>query len=311
VAQGCTVYGLRRRPAGRLPDGVLPVAADVTDPASLANLARELRPERRNRGGTFDGAAQSGWHIPRGPDRDPERGPDRDLDAVVYAVSADGRDDDAYRRAYVDGPRNLLRALGETAGRFLFVSSTGVYGDAGGARVDETTPPAPDRFTGRRLLEGEELVLAEGGALRDGVAVIRFGGIYGPGRTRLIDQVRSGRARCPAGGPLWTNRIHRDDCAGFLAHLLTLDRAALPDPPVYLGVDSEPADLCDVLRWLARRLGVPEPPIEASEDADGADRSARRRSNKRCDNTRLRESGYRLLYPTFREGYEALIADRA
>lgn len=271
AGEGHAVWGLKRRPEG-LPDGVRPVAADVTDPATLSELPG-------------------------------------DLDGAVYAVSADGRDDGAYRRAYVDGPRRLIEALaasspperaGSPPARFVFVSSTGVYGDRDGGWVDETTPPEPDRFTGRRLLEGERAVLERASLFPDGAAVVRFGGIYGPGRTRLIDRVRSGEARCPAGTPVYTNRIHRDDCAGFLAHLVTLDRTDLPDPPIYLGVDDEPADLCTVYRWLAARLGAPEP------ETAPAEATGRRRSNKRCRNDRLRESGYRLLYPTFREGYAEL-----
>jgi len=280
VAHGHDVWGLKRHPAG-LPAGTHPVAADVTDAEGLARALGEL------------------------PDT---------LDAVVYAVAAGERSESAYRRAYVDGPANLVDALcpdGKTHGaRLLFVSSTGVYGDRGGDRggdpsggwVDETTDPRPDNFTGRTLLEGEEHLLDRADLFTRGVAVLRFGGIYGPGRTRLIDQVRAGEARCTEGPPIWTNRIHRDDCAGFLAHLLTLPTEALPVPAIYLGVDSEPAELCDVLRWLARQVGAPEPTTVPQVQG------ARRRSSKRCRNDRLVASGYRLLYPTYREGYGSLLA---
>jgi nucleoside-diphosphate-sugar epimerase len=126
--------------------------------------------------------------------------------------------------------------------------------------------------------------------------VVRFGGIYGPGRTRLIDSVRSGQARCEPG--LYTNRIHRDDCAGVLEHLLALAAPA----PLYIGVDDEPALQCEVLRWLAQQLGVP-PPVPSGAPDD----SRRRGGNKRCCNARLRASGYRLLYPSYCEGYTALL----
>ncbi len=271
------VWGLRRHPDG-LPAGVEPLAADVGDPRSL------------------DAALAT---LPAAPD------------AVVYAVAASGFSDEAYRLAYVDGPGNLLDALGRTErlpGRFVFVSSTAVYGDADGGWVDETTPPAPEGFSGRRVLEGERLLFERAAALgppagsRVGPLVVRFGGIYGPERTRLIDQVRSGEARCPDGPPLWTNRIHRDDCAGVLAHLLDLPEVGDSDA-VYVGVDTEPAPLCGVLDWIAARLGVEAPRRVPADQAP-----KRRRGAKRCSSARLQATGFRFRFPTFREGYGDLIA---
>jgi nucleoside-diphosphate-sugar epimerase len=139
------------------------------------------------------------------------------------------------------------------------------------------------------VLEGEGIV--RGAAVPHRV-VLRLGGIYGPGRTRLVDRVRRGEATCPP-EPTWTNRIHRDDAAGAIRHLLALD-----DPEeVYLGVDTDPAERCEVLTWLAERLGAPAPrPGPAS-----------RRGNKRVSSARLQASGYRFRYPTFREGYGAML----
>ena len=137
---------------------------------------------------------------------------------------------------------------------------------------------------------------------------MRFGGIYGPGRTRLIDSVREGSATCPAGPPLYTNRIHRDDCARVLEHLLFLDDPA----PLYIAVDDEPAPLDDVLDWLAQRLGV-APPLRTDQaiSKPGAEQRAdpalRMRASKRCSNARLRASGFQFRYPTYREGYAALL----
>ena len=262
---GSTVFALRRSPGGLEPlagrEGELHLlSADVTDPNSLEGLPP-------------------------------------DLDSVVYSVSAGDRSDGAYRRAYVEGPGNLLQALsdaGSGSRRFLFTSSTGVYGQETGEWVDEETPAEPRGFSGRRLLEGERLVRAR----HPGSIVVRFAGIYGPDRTRLIDRVRAGEARCTEGDSIWTNRIHRDDCAGALHHLLSLE-----DPrDLYLGVDDEPADRCQVYRWIARRLGVPLPPRVSRLPNEG-----RRRSNKRCRNARLRESGYSLLYRTYREGYGSIL----
>ena len=128
---------------------------------------------------------------------------------------------------------------------------------------------------------------------------LRLGGIYGPGRTRLLENVRSGRARYRAGTPRYTNRIHRDDCAGAIAHLMQEEAPQ----PLYLGVDDDPAEEVVVLRWLAGVLGAPEPRPEKGVGA--GDR--RSRGNKRCQNALLRDTGYTFHYPTFREGYTSLI----
>ena len=220
------------------------------------------------------------------------------IDRVVYAVSAGGGDEAAYRAAYVTGLANLASELGrrdERAIRLVFTSSTGVYGQSDGEWVDEASPTEPSHFSGRILLEGESLALASGVP----AVVLRLGGIYGPERTRVIDSVRSGEAICRDGEPVWTNRIHRDDAAGAIAHLLFAEAP----PSIVVGVDHEPADQCEVFHWLADRLGVPPP-----QRGSGPTRDRRyERSNKRCRNARLLGTGFRFAYPTFREGYESLL----
>ena len=218
-----------------------------------------------------------------------------EVDLVYYAAAADRSTDEGYRQAYVDGLHNVLGAVGEAPKRLVFVSSTSVYGQTDGGWVDETSPTGPGSFRGRRMLEAEALLTASG---RRGVAV-RFAGVYGPGRTRLIDSVRAGTAVCWDDPPVFTNRIHVDDCAEVLRHV---GRLAEPDP-IYLGVDCQPATDGEVKRWLARRLGVPEPPPASDRDGD------RRRpsGNKRCSNHRLVATGYRFRYPDYRVGYGALL----
>lgn len=245
-----------RRSDASLPADVEPVTADVSRPETLKRLP-----------------------------------PDPHL--VVYSVSADERTEDAYRSAYVEGLENLLEALSSGSGapfRLLYLSSTAVYDHDDGRWVDEDTPVAPSGFRGRVLLDGEAVARDASGT------VVRLGGIYGPGRTRLLERVRRGEAECPP-ERIYTNRIHRDDAAGILAHL-----AAVDDPRErYLGVDREPTSLCRVMRWMAEQLGAPEPP--RAEPGQGG----RRRSNKRCSSERIVASGYRFRYPGFREGYGALI----
>jgi nucleoside-diphosphate-sugar epimerase len=222
-----------------------------------------------------------------------------DATAVVVAVAADSPTEKAYRAAYVDGLTHVLDALerdGVTPRRVLFVSSTAVYGDAAGGWVDESTTAAPGGFSGRVLREAEELLLSRLRGTASAPVVLRLGGIYGPGRTRLIDQVRNGTAVIPD-EPRFTNRIHRDDAAAAIVHLASM--AAHP-APVYVGVDDDPADLGDVLRFLAGEMGYPEPPAGPAGEARGG--------NKRCSNALLRGSGLELAYPAFREGYRAVLA---
>jgi nucleoside-diphosphate-sugar epimerase len=256
---GHEVWGLRRRVTA-LPDGVRPLEADLALPATLAGL-------------------------PPG------------LDFVFYLAAPGGSDDALYRTAYVEGLGNLLAALErEDQGprRVVFVSSTAVYAQTDGSWVDEDSPTEPQHFSSRRLLEGEALLAASPFAR----VVVRFGGIYGPRRDRLIEKVRTARAHYHAKPPQYTNRIHRDDCAGALRHLMGV---ASPETR-YVGVDSDPAAEETVLNWLAGTLGAPVPARAGPEEPRSS------RGNKRCRNARLLESGYALRYPTFREGYSAVLS---
>jgi nucleoside-diphosphate-sugar epimerase len=254
---GCPSYALKRS-SHEPPAGARAIALDLTAPETFDQLPRDLR-------------------------------------FIVYLLSPDASTDEAYRAAYVTGLEHLLASHAVRSSpleRILFASSTAVYGQTDGSVVDEESATEPGAFSGRRLLEAEAIVRAA----RVPSVVVRFAGIYGPGRQRLLTSVRDGTATLGT-RPHITNRIHRDDCAGFLLHLLQLE---LPEP-LYIGVDDEPSDLSVVLEWLAATLGVPPP--RASDTGSGRERGG----NKRCSNARLRRSGYRLSYPTFRDGYAELI----
>lgn len=256
AARGVAVYALRRTPIEVAP-GIASIALDLTKPI-------------------------------------PEGGLPSGVDFVIYAASADRRDEAAYRRAYVDGPRNLMDGLarcGHRVRRWVSLSSTGVYGYTDGRWVDETTPTASSG-TGAVLEEGERVVTASGLP----AIVLRLGGIYGPGRRNLIDRVLAGAAPYPSGPPQFTNRMHCDDIVAAVDHLLTLDR---PEA-LYLGVDDDPADTATVVRWLAEATGAPTP-IAGPPTGN--------RPNKRCSNARLRASGFAFRYPSFREGYRQVLAE--
>ncbi len=207
-------------------------------------------------------------------------------DAIIYQATPGERTPEAYRAAYLDGLGNLLQRV--RARRLIFVSSTAVYGQDEGEWVDENSPTEPQGFSGRTLLEAEALA-----AEHDGL-VVRFSGIYGPGREYLIRSLRTGQARCRLKPPQWTNRIHADDCAAVLQHLLTL-----PEPEaVYCASDSRPAPRCEVLGWLAEQLGLPGPLPDTQSPGQG----------KRIDNRRLTSSGFEFQYPDYKTGYRTLLA---
>ncbi len=206
------------------------------------------------------------------------------VDVAFFTAAPDAGDEEAYRALYVDGARNLARAL-HPGTRLIFASSTAVYGQDDGSEVDESSPTAPPSFRGRVLLEAE--------AVCD--VALRLGGLYGPGRARALEQLRRGEARYNPGRYL--NLVHRDDAAGALEHLMALEQ---PER-VYIGVDEEPVDSEIFYRWLASHSGSSVPLADTT----------RAGGNKRCSSNRLRASGYTFRYPTFRDGYGALMIKRA
>ena len=204
-------------------------------------------------------------------------------DLLVVALTARPRTEESYTATYVDGMTRALDALPSMPRRAVLVSSTGVYGDLpDGEEADESTPPRPADGPARALLTAEQRFVDR---LPHGT-VLRLSGLYGPSTRRLVDQVRDGRVSDP---DRWTNRLHRDDAAAAVVHLLT--RPGAPGT-LYVGTDDHPALLGDVAAFIAARLGLPEPPGPSG-----------RGHGKRLSNARLRETGWVPRYPTYREGY--------
>lgn len=187
-----------------------------------------------------------------------------------------------------------------------YLSTVGVYGDHGGAWVDETTPVKP---VSQRSLERVE---AEDGwtdlAARRGVplAILRLSGIYGPGRNAFVNLAEGKARRLVKPGQVF-NRIHVDDIAGALA-LLAGQRIG----GIFNVTDDEPAPPQDVVEHAAWLVGLPVPP---AVDFDTATLSPMARSfygeNKRVSNAVMKRTGYTFRYPTYREALAALTGDYA
>lgn len=213
------------------------------------------------------------------------------FDAVIHCASTRGGDVDLYRRVYLDGARNLLdRFVGST---ILFTSSTSVYGQKNGEWVTEESETVPARETGRILLETERLILGSGGI------IARLAGIYGPGRSALLQKFLKGHAGVDPQHDRYVNQVHRDDIAAALLHLLDRQPRA---PEIYNVVDNQPILQSECYRWLAKKLDRPVPPIARSTSEP-----KRGRSNKRVSNARLRATGWSPRYPSFADAMEKSI----
>lgn len=229
----------------------------------------------------------------------PEAWPQRAPDYLVYCVAASQHDEAGYQAAYVEGLRRVLGWLaerGQRPRRLLFVSSSSVFAQKDGEWVDETAVTEPEGYSGRVMLEAEALALASGIP----ASVVRLTGIYGPGREWLLSQVRQGY-RVSEEPPLYGNRIHAEDAASLLAFLLQADARGVALEDCYIGVDDDPAPLADVVAWLREYLGV-------SQWSD--EQRVRRTGSKRCSNARARALGWAPVYPSFKEGYAAILEGR-
>ena len=265
--RGHDVSGLRRSNVAAdemRAAGLTPLIGDITQPASLAALPAK-----------FD------W--------------------VVNCVSSTQGGVGEYRTVYLQGSRNLIGWLaGSPPAKFVYTSSTSVYGQNDGSLVDETSPTEPPAETGRALVETEQVILEA--AQRGFPAVIlRVAGIYGPGRGWWFKQFLAGEARIEGAGQRTLNMIHRDDVAGCIIAAL---EHGVPGE-IYNAVDDEPVTQRGFFAWLSQQLNRPMPPV-VTEDLE----LTRKRgvTNKRISNTKLKsEMGYKFRFPTFREGYAAEI----
>ena len=211
----CT--GLRRNPKD-LPADLTAVAADITDPKQMQSVLSQ------------------------------------DYDILVVTLTPGEFTEPAYRRAYISSAESIeiaIAGIKKSPKLIIWVSSTSVYGDQQGAWVNESTTPQPGSFSGQILLQAEQIIQR----LPCATTIVRVSGIYGPGRTRMLNQVKAGKGR-PAEPKQWSNRIHSEDCAGVLAHLIDLLDRGQTLQPIYLASDSEPVTQHQLRNWLATQMRV-------------------------------------------------------
>jgi nucleoside-diphosphate-sugar epimerase len=268
VKLGHEVFGLRRSADGDAEltaAGIQPLVGDITRAEDLAKLP-----------GPFD------W--------------------VVNTVSSSKGGEEEYRQVYLQGTRNLIEWLGPTAlKKYVYTSSTSVYGQTDGSVVKETSPTEPASATSKLLVETENLLIHAAQSAKFPAVVLRVAGIYGPERGHLFLQYLRGEARIAGKGERIINMIHRDDVVTSIVAALKSGRAG----EVYNVSDDEPVAQIHFFRWLSETLGKWMPPFATDEENAGRKRGL---TNKKISNRRLKmELGVALKHPTFRQGYTAEI----
>jgi len=266
--QGHEVFGLRRS-AGAQTElraaGIKPLLGDITRPDQLAQLL-----------------ASYDW--------------------VVNCVSASGGGVEEYREVYLRGMKNVIAWLDSSPlKKFVYTSSTSVYGQNDGSLVTETSPTDPSAETGKVLVETEKVLLEAARQRRFPAVILRLAGIYGPGRGYWFRQYLKNEARIEGAGERILNMIHRDDVVGAIIAALKGGRPG----EVYNVADDEPVSQLSFFQWLSGQLGKALPPSIPDDPIALRKRGV---TNKQVSNHCLKtELGYQFKYPTFREGYAAEI----
>jgi nucleoside-diphosphate-sugar epimerase len=215
-----------------------------------------------------------------------------DVDYVV-CVQAPRNHQAGYKTTYVKATRNLVSAFrGRAIKKFLWVSSTSVYGDCKDGWVEADTLPNPESNNSKYLLESERIVLKSSFPS----VILRLGGIYGPERNRmhLIEQ-----GIVSANDPGFMNHIHVEDVARLIYFLL---ESGAPGE-IYLGVDDAPVLRCEFYGWLIHEAHIRVAELRSK-------RELRQTTSKRCSNAKIKSLGFKLKYPTFREGFREIIKSK-
>ncbi len=226
---------------------------------------------------------------------------DGDFDLVVDCVGAGGSEIEGYRESYLLGMHSILRwCAGRGVGTLVYTSSTSVYAQGDGARIDEHAEASGRSPQSQVLVATEEALLSTEVARRR--VVLRLAGIYGPARHHLLDLVRSGATEVAGVPGQHLNVIHRDDVVGAI---MAVARAGeLPATAVFNVCDDGEATRGEILGWLCGELGRP-----ALRFAGVAPEGGRAPVPDRIiSNAWIKQSlGWRPGYRSFRDGYAGLL----
>jgi nucleoside-diphosphate-sugar epimerase len=234
------------------------------------------------------------------------------VDVIVVTLTPDSMSDQGYLDSYVNGANVLKSTIKKLSYRpqlIIWVSSTGVYGQSCGEWVDESSVASSKSYRGKRLLEAENLVksiskeLVTNNSTLIKSVVVRFSGIYGPGRGRLLNQIKKGNiaSKHPVS---WTNRIHVVDCAGIIIHIIDLYSQKKDISNLYIGTDNQPVPAYEIQSWLANHMRVKiEENNEIPKNIDN------KNVNRRCNNKLIKDSGYNFIFPDFKKGYTPLLLE--
>jgi len=260
-SQGDRVHAATRRPdqaAAFRSQGIEPVVCDVLDVESLKRLPA--------------------------------------VDTVVYAVGFDRSAGATMRAVYVDGLANVLAHL-PLPSRFIYVSSSSVYGQTDGGWVDEESPTEPQEASGKIVLDAERVVHAK----LPGAILLRFAGIYGPGR--LLRHATIAKSEPIVGdADKWLNLIHVEDGARVV---LAAEAHATPGRVCNV-CDDQPVRRRDFYTELARVLGAP-PPRFVAPPADQPT-PPHEKANRRIRNVQMKEELHaELRYPGYVQGLAASV----
>ena len=234
------------------------------------------------------------------------------IDVIVVTLTPDSMSDQGYLDSYVNGANVLKSTIKKLSYRpqlIIWVSSTGVYGQSCGEWVDESSVASSRSYRGKRLLEAENLVksiskeLVTNNSTLIKSVIVRFSGIYGPGRVRLLNQIKKGNiaSKHPVS---WTNRIHVVDCAGIIIHIIDLYSQKKDISNLYIGTDNQPVPAYEIQSWLANHMRV-----KIEENNDIPKNIDNKNINRRCNNKLIKDSGYNFIFPDFKKGYTPLLLE--
>ncbi|MGJ8638179.1 MAG: NAD-dependent epimerase/dehydratase family protein [Opitutaceae bacterium] len=227
------------------------------------------------------------------------------FEAVVNCVSSAGGGIAGYRKSYLDGQASILRwAKTQRIKRYVYTSSTSVYPQDGGVEVDELADTTEAPPTGSVILESEALIAAAEADLERWY-VLRLAGIYGPGRHYLLNQLLANEETIPGAGDYTLNVIHLDDSVSAICAALTSEEAP---SGIYNIADDAPTTKEAMVHWLASDLSLKAPTFDPSNVSPRLARRGGRMPDRRILNSKARQQlGWQPKYPSFREGYRALL----